>query len=79
VFFIKPFNAQGVVMSMLRSCRASTIGQLHQRRLLAEHSTAPVLILEGDMVDIRDHPEAEWKMKLDAFLETMEARKKADE
>jgi len=79
VFFVKPFNAQGVVMSMLRSCRSATIGQIHQRRLLAEHSTAPVLILEGDMVDIRDHPEAEWKMKLDAFLETMEARKKADE
>ena len=78
VFLVKPFNAQGVVMSMLRSCRSATIGQLHQRRLLAEHSTVPVLILEGDMVDVRDHPEAEWKMKLDAFLETMEARKKAD-
>lgn len=79
VFLVKPFNAQGVVMSMIRSCRASTIGQTHQRRLLEERSPVPVLILESDMIDIRDHPEAEWRMKLDAFLETLEARKKASD
>jgi len=76
VALVKPFHAQGVVMSMLRSCRAATIGQIHQRRLLEESSSVPVLILESDMGDVRDHSEAEWKMKLDAFFETIEARKK---
>jgi benzoyl-CoA reductase/2-hydroxyglutaryl-CoA dehydratase subunit BcrC/BadD/HgdB len=77
VFLVKPFHAQGVVMSMLRSCRSATIGHIHQRRLLEERSPVPVLILESDMIDVRDHPEAEWKMKLDAFLETLEAGIKA--
>jgi benzoyl-CoA reductase/2-hydroxyglutaryl-CoA dehydratase subunit BcrC/BadD/HgdB len=75
-FFIEPFRAQGVVMSMLRSCRGTSIGQIHQKRLLEESSEVPVLILESDMCDVRDHSETEWKMKLDAFLETIEARKK---
>jgi benzoyl-CoA reductase/2-hydroxyglutaryl-CoA dehydratase subunit BcrC/BadD/HgdB len=75
-FFIEPFRAQGVVMSMLRSCRGTSIGQIHQKRLLEETSPVPVLILESDMCDVRDHSETEWKMKLDAFLETIEARKK---
>jgi len=60
VALVQPFKAQGVVM----------------RRLLEESSTVPVLILESDMGDVRDHSEAEWKMKLDAFFETIEARKK---
>jgi benzoyl-CoA reductase/2-hydroxyglutaryl-CoA dehydratase subunit BcrC/BadD/HgdB len=77
IAFVEPFNAQGVVMSMLRSCRNATIGQLHQRRLLKERSPVPVLILDSDMCDVRDHSEGEWKTKLDAFLETLEARKKA--
>ena len=77
VFLVTPFHAQGVVMSMLRSCRSATISHIHQRRLLEERSPVPVLILESDMIDVRDHPEAEWKMKLDAFLETLEAGIKA--
>jgi len=77
VAVVEPFHAQGVVMSMLRSCRAATIGQIHQRRLLEESSSVPVLILESDMSDVRDHSEVEWKMKLDAFFETIEAREKA--
>jgi len=75
IFFVEPFRAQGVVMSMLRSCRGTSIGQLHQKRMLEERSPVPVLILEGDMCDIRDHSEAEWKRKFDTFFETMEARK----
>ncbi len=78
VALIQPFHAQGVVMSMQRSCRSATIGQLHQRRLLEESFPASsVLILESDMGDIRDHSEVEWKAKLDAFLETMATKKKA--
>ena len=75
IFFVEPFRAQGVVMSMLRSCRGTSIGQLHQKRMLEERSPVPVLILESDMCDVRDHSEAEWKRKLDTFFETMEARK----
>ena len=46
------------------------------RALVEERSPVPVLILEIDMCDVRDHSETESKTKLDAFFETMEARKK---
>jgi len=77
MFFVEPFRAQGVVMSMLRSCRGTSIGQLHQKRLLEKRSIVPVLVLESDMCDVRDHSEADWKRNLDAFFETLEARRQA--
>ncbi len=76
IFFLEPCRADGVVMSMLRSCRGTTVGQIHQKRLIDERSPAPVLILESDMCDVRDHSEAEWKRNFDAFFETIDARKK---
>ena len=77
IFFVEPCRADGVVMSMLRSCRGTSVGQIHQKRLLQERSPVPVLILESDMCDVRDHSEADWKRNFDAFFETMKARKAA--
>jgi len=37
----------------------------------------PTLFLESDMCDVRDYFEADWKMKLNAFVETLDARKRA--
>lgn len=76
VLFVDQFKIDGVVMHWLRSCRGTTIGQVYQKRLLEERSDLPVLFLESDMCDVRDYFEEDWKMKLNAFLETLEARKK---
>jgi len=77
LIFVDEFKVDGVVMHWLRSCRGTTIGQIYQKRLLEERSNLPVLFVESDMCDIRDYFEADWKMKFDAFLETLEARKRA--
>ena len=77
LLFVKPFKADGVVMHWLRSCRGTTIGQIYQKNLLAERSGIPTLFLESDMCDVRDYFEADWKMKLQAFLETIEAQKRS--
>jgi hypothetical protein len=76
LLFVDQFKIDGVVMHWLRSCRGTTIGQVYQKRLLEERSDLPVLFLESDMCDVRDYFEEDWKIKLNAFLETLEARKK---
>lgn len=77
LLFVDEFRVDGVVMHWLRSCRGTTIGQIYQKNLLEERSNLPTLFLESDMCDIRDYFEADWKMKLNAFFETLEARKRA--
>ena len=52
------------------------VKDMYTRALVEERSPVPVLILESDMCDVRDHSEAEWKTKLYALFETMDAKKK---
>jgi len=77
LLFVEPFKADGVVMHWLRSCRGTTIGQIFQKNLLEERAGIPTLFLESDMCDVRDYFEADWKIKLRAFFETLDARKSA--
>ncbi|MFQ5924546.1 MAG: 2-hydroxyacyl-CoA dehydratase subunit D [Dehalococcoidia bacterium] len=77
LLFVDELKVDGVVMHWLRSCRGTTIGQIYQKNLLEEHTSIPTLFLESDMCDVRDYFEADWKMKLNAFLETLETRQKA--
>ena len=77
LLFVEPFKADGVVMHWLRSCRGTTIGQIFQKNLLEERAGIPTLFLGSDMCDVRDYFEADWKIKLRAFFETLDARKSA--
>lgn len=77
LYYIEPFQADGLVMHWLRSCRGTTIGQIFQKNLVEERTKTPTLFLESDMCDVRDYFEADWKMKLQAFFETLESRKRA--
>jgi len=77
VYFVDDFNVDGVVMHWLRSCRGTTIGQIYSKNLTEEYSNVPTLFLESDMCDVRDYFEADWKMKLNALFETLDARKRA--
>ena len=75
--YIEPYKIDGVVMHWLRSCRGTTIGQIYQKSFIEEHSPVPCIFLESDICDVRDYFEADWDMKINAFLETLEARKRA--
>jgi benzoyl-CoA reductase/2-hydroxyglutaryl-CoA dehydratase subunit BcrC/BadD/HgdB len=63
----------GIVMHQARSCRAASLGQLHFKNMLREHVRAPVMVIESDIVDVRDYSERQTKIQVDAFMDTVEA------
>jgi len=75
--WIEEYQADGAVFHWLRSCRGTTIGQIYYQNLIAQHSKVPTLFLEGDMCDVRDYFESEWKDKITAFLETVDVHREA--
>jgi benzoyl-CoA reductase/2-hydroxyglutaryl-CoA dehydratase subunit BcrC/BadD/HgdB len=73
--WIEPFHADGVVFHWLKSCRHTTIGNRYYMNLIQEHSGVPTLFLESDICDVREYFEADWHVKILAFLETVDAYK----
>jgi benzoyl-CoA reductase/2-hydroxyglutaryl-CoA dehydratase subunit BcrC/BadD/HgdB len=74
---IEDYKLDGVVFHQAMTCRTIHTGQLHQINLLREYSDVPVLMLEGDIVDVSNYNEAATHAKIDAFIEMLEAHKKA--
>ncbi|MHB1420134.1 MAG: 2-hydroxyacyl-CoA dehydratase subunit D [Bacillota bacterium] len=74
--WIDEYKIDGLVYHGTKSCRATTIGQIHEKNVINEHVKIPALFLESDMVDVRDFSEVQTKMKIDAFLETVDAFKR---
>jgi hypothetical protein len=58
------------------TCRTIHTGQLHQMNLLKKYTDKPMLLLEGDIVDVRNYNQAATHQKIDAFIEMLEAYKK---
>jgi benzoyl-CoA reductase/2-hydroxyglutaryl-CoA dehydratase subunit BcrC/BadD/HgdB len=73
---IDDYKIDGVVFHACRSCRATTIGQVHMKNELGKYSDLPMMQLVSDMVDLRDYSEAQWKAQIGAFTEALQARKK---
>ena len=73
--WIEPFQADGVVFHWLTSCRNTTVGSLYYENLIHEYSDVPTLHLESDICDVHAYSEADWKMKILAFLEVVDAHK----
>jgi benzoyl-CoA reductase/2-hydroxyglutaryl-CoA dehydratase subunit BcrC/BadD/HgdB len=74
---IEAYHGDGVVFHQLRSCRATTIGQQYLQNLVRDLSGVPTLFLESDICDLRDYSEADWNMKINAFIDTVDVYKKA--
>lgn len=72
---VDDYAIDGVVFHATRSCRATTVGQLHWKSLLRQYVDIPTVQLTSDVVDIRDYSEAQWKAEINAFVETVAARK----
>lgn len=68
------YKLDGAIGHRTRSCRATSMGQLHVKNKLAEIDV-PMLIFESDMVDPRAWSDAQVKMRFQGFLETIDARR----
>ncbi len=67
---VESLSADGVVFHANRSCKPYSFGQEEiAARLKADG--IPCIVMEGDMADERDFPEAAWRTRLEAFLETI--------
>ncbi len=70
---IRDYRIDGMVFHACRSCRATTIGQVHLKNMLGRCTDIPMMQLTSDMVDVRDYSEAQWKTQIGAFLEAVAA------
>jgi len=73
--YIRDYAIDGVVMHTTRSCRAVSIGQQHTRNVLKNYLQVPSMLVETDMGDARTYSDAQVKMRINAFMETLEAVK----
>lgn len=69
---IEDYKLDGVVFHQAMTCRTIHTGQLHQINLLKKHTDKPVLVLEGDIVDVSNYNEASTHDRIDAFIDLLE-------
>lgn len=69
------FHLDGFVMHSNRSCRAYSFGQYELARCLEEKHGLPTLLLEADQSDTRAWSDEQAATRIDAFMETIAARK----
>jgi benzoyl-CoA reductase/2-hydroxyglutaryl-CoA dehydratase subunit BcrC/BadD/HgdB len=75
--YFEDYNLDGVVFHSAFSCRSWHAGIVHQANTLKQvYGDIPILIMEGDIVDISSYNEADTHNRIDAFVETLEAYKK---
>ncbi|HEX77709.1 MAG TPA: 2-hydroxyacyl-CoA dehydratase [Dehalococcoidia bacterium] len=70
--WIEEYKLDGAICHRLRSCRASSLGEVHFRNVLAQIGI-PTLIFESDMTDPRAWSDAQIKAQFREFLEMIDA------
>ena len=76
---IEKYQLDGVVFHQAMTCRTIHTGQLNQINVFKKYSDKPVLLLEGDIVDIRNYDKTATQRKIDAFIEVVDAYKRRKE
>jgi benzoyl-CoA reductase/2-hydroxyglutaryl-CoA dehydratase subunit BcrC/BadD/HgdB len=71
---VEEFHLDGAVLHSDRSCKPYSLGQMDQRERLVNEIGVPALLLEADHNDPRSYAREQGEARLEAFLETMEAR-----
>jgi len=66
------FSIDGVILHSDRSCKPYSLGQIDQRRSLAEELGVPALLLDADHNDPRMFAEEQATTRLEAFVEMMD-------
>ncbi|MHA1595381.1 MAG: 2-hydroxyacyl-CoA dehydratase subunit D [Candidatus Baldrarchaeia archaeon] len=72
---MKEYDADGVIMLSSRSCKATSLLHPAAQKVLSKEYDIPCLIIEADHTDERAYSDAQVKVRLDAFMEMLEARK----
>jgi benzoyl-CoA reductase/2-hydroxyglutaryl-CoA dehydratase subunit BcrC/BadD/HgdB len=74
--YIKDYECDGVVFQSAFSCRSWHAGITLQTEVLRKvYGDIPILIMEGDIVDIRAYNETDTHNRIDAFIESLERGK----
>jgi len=76
---IEDYKCDAVVFHQAMTCRTVHTGQLNQINTLKKYSDRPLLLLEGDIVDVRNYDESLTRQKVDAFLEVVDQHKRSTE
>ena len=74
---MRDYKLDGIVLHSSWSCRAYCIGQVDLKNIVYEKLGLPGLIIDSDMADARHFSEAQIHTRIDAFIETLAARKAA--
>lgn len=75
--YLEDYKCDGVVFHSAFSCRSWHAGIVQQAEILRKvYRDIPILIMEGDIVDISSYNEADTHNRIDAFIEALEAAKK---
>ena len=75
--YLEDYKCDGVVFHSAFSCRSWHAGIVQQAEILKKvYGDIPLLIMEGDIVDISSYNEADTHNRIDAFIEALETSKK---
>ena len=72
---IPKFKLDGFVFHQNHSCKRFAMGQKDAAESIHEKLGVPSLFIDSDMADPRAYSEAQCKVKMEAFLEMLEAKK----
>jgi bcr-type benzoyl-CoA reductase subunit B len=73
---IEEYSVDGVIFHSNRSCRPYSLGQYDIKEMLAEWTGVPGILIEADMNDERVYSEGPVFTRLEAFIETLEPKRK---
>lgn len=73
--FIKEYQADGFVLHSARSCKPFSLMQNGVIRIVEEELGVPCTMIDGDIVDSRFYSDAQVTTRIEAFVETLAARK----
>jgi benzoyl-CoA reductase subunit B len=73
--YVGEWNADGVVIHFVKSCRLFSAGQGDMRDYFTKERDVPTLYIESDLEDPRYFSEAQIRNRVDAFFEALEHRK----
>jgi benzoyl-CoA reductase subunit B len=73
--YVEEWNADGVIIHFVKSCRLFSAGQGDMRDYLTKTLGIPTLYIESDLEDPRYFAEAQTRNRIDAFFEALEHSK----
>jgi len=72
---IEEYKIDGVMVHRAATCRTIHVGQIHLLNVLKKYSDLPTLILESDICDVTAFDDAGTKIKVNSFIDILEARR----